>query len=167
VQDVSDYKINDLHDKSDTKIFSFNIEVHKHLKKNKIKHELSDTYLNEECTFIQTVSGKFRSPDDLFEIIRTYFPDATNNEIMHELLVGDFEDYNGDELFPQLYHCTSMNRLRFMYHCYTSNTEFSKINKYDSKYTWSELLNPLGIYTNKDLDEYVRKYKEEISCKKK
>ncbi len=47
----------------------------------------AETYFDEACTQIQCESNKWRSFDDIFEIVNTYFPNTEEKEIMHELLI--------------------------------------------------------------------------------
>ena len=47
VNNYNDVDSIDTNDLTDTKIFSLNIETHKHLEKRNISHEIGETYLSE------------------------------------------------------------------------------------------------------------------------
>lgn len=113
---------------------------------NLIKHNSNGgkaTYENKECTIIQTTEGRLRSFDDVYIVARTYFPDITIREVA--LILFKFRPRG---FFPQLYHCSTMARIRIVYvpHFQILNTE-----QFNSKYSWEDILKIAGIKNKKDI----------------
>ncbi len=112
-----------------------------------------ETFEDEECTIQQCPAGKMRSFDDIFDIVNTYFPGTSEKEIVHELIISKKVRKDGMTLVPHLSTCSTMKRIRFMY--YTTDTGSIYEGKYESKYSWGELLAMLDINTYDQLVKYV------------
>lgn len=116
-----------------------------------------ETYHDKECKIVQCTIEKQRSIDDLYDIVTTYFPDITPTELLHELLILKVYDRNNNLLKPYLYNCSSIRRIKLLYYNQYAWCTIS-ISQYDSKWSWAELLNPLGITTDKEIKEYVERH---------
>lgn len=124
------------------------------------------TYMDKECSKYQCEAGRYRSFDDLLELAQTYFPEVTPAELMHTLLVTDIRDIKNNELYLYMGNCSTIKRVRIIYStseeaCYQDRN----CNKYDSKYSWMELLKMLGLETTKEISDYVKKYRENKNLK--
>lgn len=98
--------------------------------------------------------GKMRSFDDIFNCCKTYFPNITVPDLMSELLI-----LNRKKIY--LWCCINMMRIRITFYTnLTSNTisenAFSAL-KYNSKYSWSELLKMVGLSTQNKFKEFLEK----------
>jgi hypothetical protein len=118
-----------------------------------------ETFFDEKCTLQQCKEYKMRSFDDMMVIINTYYPGTTPKQLMHELLVTDVKADDGGELYFHMGDCPDIERIR----CYYSWTWATKspweLSKYNSKWSWSELLAMLGIKNLEDMYEYVKQNK--------
>lgn len=125
----------------------------------------AQTFSDVECKVPQCDAGRRRSFDDLYDIVTTYFPEATIEEILKELIL----------LKPALYFypyvCGTINRpvITWMHyklgHEYDSN-HFKKIG-FSSKYSWETLFQRLdpNITGYDKMYEYIEKIKEEQNVK--
>ena len=120
------------------------------------------TYFDKECTVTQCQSSRMRSFDDLFDIVSTYYPEILPKDLMHEILVADIRNKDNKKLFPHLYNCGSIARIRIIYYIEFCTEPFTIIPKYKSKYSWAELLNMLGISNNAELEEYANKNRKVV-----
>lgn len=138
-----------------SKLFSieFQIGTYKYLK-------AVETYNDENCTTIQCDRNKYRSFDDVLEIVNTYFPEIKIEELIIFLLSKKIKDnYN-----LLLTSCGSMHRTRLLYMTskpYPNNYGQSEspftVPKYNSKYSWGELLNMIGITNQQEFLDYINK----------
>lgn len=121
-----------------------------------------ETYLDVECTKVQCIAHKYRSFDDMFIIVNTYFPGTTEKELMHLLLTTPIYGRDGDRMSCYLAQCGTIRRIVFLF--YQHSNEFHGSNpfmcsQYDSKWNWAELLNQLEIKTLPELTLYTEKHK--------
>ena len=138
-----------------------------------------ETYYDKNCTSQQCSLGRLRSYDDLFDLVKTYYPTITDKRLFRLLLTTNYRTvnkaYNSNELCiiePQLYHCSSMRRIRICYTLYPDKRTIEnmkyllnynyiiQLTKYDSKYDWVQLFAILGINSNEDLKEYYEKHRK-------
>ena len=117
-----------------------------------------ETYSDIECKTIQCQANKFRSFDNVLELVWTYFPEVTISDLVHELLTADIRLKDGRQLYFHMSNCMSIKRIRMLYYIKESASPF-EISKYDSKYSWKELLNMLNIKDMDSLKKYIKKYK--------
>lgn len=113
------------------------------------------TYSDEKCEVIQCENGKWRSFDDVYEIINTYFPGTDEKEIMHQILTTDFKR-RITLYYPYFVFCSKIQKSTMILypHIYSNSTQFT-YKKVDSKYCWGELFELLGIRTNDDKNNYI------------
>lgn len=117
------------------------------------------TYFDKECTLQHCEKLKLRSFDDLYCLIKTYYPRVTVSLVFYVLIttkmcIGDIK------IYPALNVCTTMNRIRITFsksYFYISNTNCIMRN---SAYTWGSLLKMIGIkeWNREILQEYHDKH---------
>lgn len=112
------------------------------------------TYHDKECKLIQD-NNKYRSFDDLLDLIQTYYPSTKPSKLMHYLLILKIELPGGGVSKPHLGFCSQMGRIRYIpWFCSHYSGIKKKMTK--SKYTWQELLSPLGINNEQEFLEYIK-----------
>ena len=114
------------------------------------------TYYDKECKEIQDTHN-WRSFDDLLDLIQTYYPSIKPVKLMHYLLVLKIQLPNGEFSKPHLGTCGGMGKIRYIPYIDLNKNErdlSTKMGK--SKYTWSELLTPLGIVNREDILAYIK-----------
>lgn len=108
------------------------------------------TYLDEECTQLQCEGRKNRSFEEVFDLIKTYYPKTTIETLLLVLV----------KLRPQqcyLYcaSCSSINRITIVYY-YSQIVNYNLPGMTDpAGYNWPQLLAKIGIYTVKELNGYA------------
>lgn len=117
-----------------------------------------DTYKDALCQRLQCNRG-YRSFDDLHELVKTYYPSIDEKKMMHYLLTTKIP-LMGKDLYakPHISHCGEMNRLRYIpYH----RAELAEIDRKmsASRYTWRQLLAPLGVTDQASFKEYIKNSK--------
>lgn len=118
-----------------------------------------ETYHDKECSVVQCYENKYRSFDNMLDIINTYYPDTTPKQLIHELLVADVRDCKGRPLAFHMGSCEDIQRIRICYYWeHVGESPFEQ-SKYKSKWSWEELLNMLEIYNTNDLKAYIDKHK--------
>jgi len=123
-----------------------------------------ETYKDKECTEEQCPKKKYRSFDDLLELINTYYK-VEEKELMHLLLVINIE-VEGSPRFPWFVNCTDIYKPTLNYYISFNKNDIFKIfeedieNKmFNSEYNWYSLFQLLGINNQKELEEYVKGHK--------
>lgn len=119
------------------------------------------TYYDEECTKTQCVAGRLRSFDDIYDCINTYYPNTTPKQLIHGLLTLNLKDLYNRQLYLHMYNCRTINRIR-LYYTVDEVLAYQDYgcSKYESKWSWVELLEMLGIKNHSDIINYVNKYKK-------
>lgn len=122
----------------------------------------TSTFYDEECTKPHCSEGKLRSFDDIFDLVNTYYDNISVKEVIHILATLDIKR-NNIELFMHTVTCGSIRRITMIYvPKFTIYFDTSKV-KYDSKYSWKELYEIIGITSKEELIEYKTKNHEKIS----
>jgi len=118
------------------------------------------TYHDHECTR-RHCSLSYRSFDDLYDMVRTYYPSIRKKKMIHYLLTTNIPIGDGRRSKPHLGICGGMGRIRFIPYR-EMNVDHNHLNRRmpNSTHTWMELLNLLGIKNSKELEEYVENNKE-------
>ena len=125
---------------------------------NFLKAEL--TYLDKKCTRLQHEYPRYRSFDDLADLIRTYFPNATDKRVMVFLMKTKILLSNGVVSEPHLGICGGMQRIRFIpYHGYTPLPEYFDLKPAQSKYSWKDLFEMIGVHNENEFKEYIKNKK--------
>lgn len=117
-----------------------------------------ETYFDKECSTIQCEKNKFRSFDDLFDLVNTYYT-VKPEELMHELLTANLKNGNYDVVL-HMGNCSSIERIRMCFYKELAPGNIFTLEKYNSKWSWGELLNMIGITNKEELIAYIKKYKE-------
>lgn len=130
------------------------------------------TFKDEECTQIQCKPNKTRSVDELQELIQTYIPEASFEEMVKALVFYVRMDISQNMTYITTpYHCGDIHKNVIFYQLsgniphIADNYIYTPNNTY-SKHTWREMLSTIGINTLKELKDAltknVEKRKEEI-----
>lgn len=95
----------------------------------------------------------YRSFDDLLELVQTYYPSIKPVKLMHYLLTTKIPLTKDSNSYPNLGTCSGMGKIRFIPY---NSPAFSDIDRVmpNSKFTWRQLITPLGIKDEKDFKEY-------------
>lgn len=119
------------------------------------------TFNDENCTKTQCLSYKVRSIDDLFSLTKTYFPEATIKDLIHEIvLFKGILRGKPVQFFPSF--CNTIDKLTVYFHESIIqeghfNSTFNK--KLGSKWSWKELFEMLDINSFEDFNNYKNKNK--------
>ena len=65
------------------------------------------TYRNETCSEVECMENKYRSVDNVIEIIQTYFPKTTEKQAIKKL-INLTVNYNGRNYFVKFYNCNDI-----------------------------------------------------------
>jgi len=114
----------------------------------------NSTYSDKECTKLHSRHMR-RSFDDLHEIVKTYFPKATPRLVFKRLLKLNHPVYNA----LVLTNCDGMMRVRISLYRDGHNSASSYYNavntaKFNSKYSWKDLLDMVGIKSQAEFEKY-------------
>lgn len=115
------------------------------------------TYYNKECTILQCSAGKWRSFEDVLECAKTYFPSITPKKLLSLLLTLNIKNIDNERCELYMRSCADIRRINVFYSPYVMG--YSRIieeAKYNSKYSWKELLDKLNIKNYEDLENYRR-----------
>ena len=114
------------------------------------------TYSDEACTEVQCEAGKWRSFDDIFELVNTYFPNTDEKTTMLEIMALDIKTTKGYVLRPYFNFCNQINMCTMMYYSdpHIAKTACTK-EKGIGKYAWGDLLELLGITNIEELKDYI------------
>jgi hypothetical protein len=110
------------------------------------------SYTDSDFLKLQCKEGKYRSFDEVFEIITTYYPETTVIELMNELIdlkprcieTGVLKD-----LYTMF--CSDTSKSVMLYHNYTSNNV--SVQKGNSKYSWYTLFKMVKEESSKKIND--------------
>jgi hypothetical protein len=117
-----------------------------------------ETYSDPDCTQIQCYKNKYRSFDDVFDCINTYYPDTPPEKVMHELLVADIKKPDEEQMYLHIGTCSGIQRIRMLYVKKSNRSYGLDLNKYNSKWSWRELFDKLELKTAEQIKEYIEKH---------
>ena len=106
------------------------------------------TYLDKECTQLQC-NKNWRSYDDIYNLIHTYYPSISHKKLMHYLMILRY-DFNGRTMYPHFGFCGGMGRLRYM--PYIVQSGYSDATS--KTYIWTKLFKLLNISSVNDYLNY-------------
>lgn len=119
-----------------------------------------NTYYDKDCKQLQCSKG-WRSFDDLYCIVKTYFPSTTEKILMIRLL--KYRHSVNNTIYKMHFgHCDGAGILRVMpydikykanHYCITH--EIMK----NSNYTWVQLFELLNLHDSDDVKEYLKNIK--------
>lgn len=119
-----------------------------------------ETYLNKECTILQCAANKYRSFDDIFELVKTYYPSVSIGTIFKILLTLKPE-HNQTSFNLFMMSCSGINKINCLYVKFqgdkVKNYKDIIFNPtYDSNYSYKELFDMIGVKNQKDLDNILK-----------
>ena len=121
-----------------------------------------ETYYDKQCKSVQCVKQKYRSFDDILELVQTYYKSATAKKVFKELL--DLRPLNEKDTVCRLYmmSCSGIQRINLLYTPKSNSSENQISYTYNcthqtftSKYSWKQLFAKLNINSNDDLIKYL------------
>ena len=118
------------------------------------------TYSDKECTILQCNSDKYRSFDDIFELVKTYYPTVSIGTIFKILLT--LKPKHNDIVYNLfMMSCSGIKKINCLYVKFKGSkvTHYSDIinnASYDSNYTYKELFNMIGVKNQEDLDNILK-----------
>lgn len=136
------------------------------------------TYSDKLCNNHHCSANRMRSFDDLYMIMKNYYPKTTIKGLFKRLLLfrplvkniekAHYIMENGKSVLkrekkdiylkPLFTNCGGMRRIRLTYGDYTKHTAYTTMintDKYDSVYSWKDLLLKLNIKSASELDNYI------------
>ncbi len=121
----------------------------------------TQTYRERECFSNQCSANRNRSIDDIYYLCKSYFPNITIKDLMHEILT-----YTKYDKILAFSNCSTINRITVFGYDYQQlksawkNTYITMIthNHYSSEWNQRELFELLNIHSEEDLDNYRAKY---------
>lgn len=125
-----------------------------------------ETYSDKDCKIIQCYRNKYRSIDDLYNILNTYY-NISYEELLHYLLMTRIK-INDNIKYPQFIYCSDTNlftmcfggRLLSLNELKDDHMSYSEESI--SSMSWYELFLELYIKTQEDLGNYLEEHKNEI-----
>ena len=118
------------------------------------------TYSNKECTILQCNINKYRSFDDIFELVKTYYPTVSIGTIFRILLTLKPKH---DDIVYNLFmmSCSDIKKINCLYVKFKGDKvkNYSDIihnTSYDSNYTYKELFDMIGVKNQEDLDNILK-----------
>lgn len=113
------------------------------------------TYSDPECTQIECKADKYRSVDDIVDIVHTYFPDATEKEIFNTLIRYRVR-YKGRNHRIRLVNCNDIKRPTVFFYDNEPIVAkpFEARHLVNSRYkNWKTVCKIAGIKSKKELDK--------------
>ena len=118
------------------------------------------TYLDKECTILQCNSDKYRSFDDIFELVKTYYPTVSIGTIFKILLT--LKPKHNDIVYNLfMMSCSGIKKINCLYVKFKGDKvrnykEIISNITYDSNYAYEELFNMIGVKNQEDLDNILK-----------
>ena len=118
------------------------------------------TYSNKECTILQCDSDKYRSFDDIFELVKTYYPTVSIGTIFKILLT--LKPKHNDIVYNLfMMSCSDIKKINCLYVKFQGDKvknykEIIQNTSYDSNYTYKELFDMIGVKNQEDLDNILK-----------
>lgn len=119
---------------------------------------------NKEEEVVQCTKDRYRSFDDVLELSKYYFPEATIEEVFTKLLLIDSEtsdNIDGNtKIGISLQRCSTIKRGVIHNVNYRIESVYRTIEDtcYNSKYTWKELLSKININSYEDFLAFYIKH---------
>ena len=119
-----------------------------------------ETYLDKECTVLQCKANKYRSFDDIFELVKTYYPTVSIGTIFKILLT--LKPKHNDIVYNLfMMSCSGIKKINCLYVKFQGNNvknykEIISNTTYDSNYKYEELFNMIGVKNQEDLDNILK-----------
>lgn len=113
------------------------------------------TYSDKECKIIQCSQGRYRSVDDIVELVNTYFPNTEDLNIFKEIFNLAIK-HNEQVFVPYLVDCNDVQRPTMSLYGNVSLHSGGK-NLLKSKYNWRTIWESLGFTSEDDVKEHFLK----------
>ena len=119
-----------------------------------------ETYLDKECTVLQCKANKYRSFDDIFELVKTYYPTVSIGTIFKILLT--LKPKHNDIVYNLfMMSCKDIKKINCLYVKFQGDSvknykEIISNTTYDSNYKYEELFNMIGVKNQEDLDNILK-----------
>lgn len=126
------------------------------INRNKETLNAQPTYLDKECNNLHC-NLYYRSFDDIFTLVKTYYPSTTEKILMNILL--KYRVNHGNRILIMHFGiCRGTEILRVIPYMskYMGNSVSKEIPK-NSKYSWSILFKLIGIETREKIEEIQKK----------
>ena len=116
-----------------------------------------ETYYDKECTKIQCIRAKFRSFEDIFDIVNTYFPNTSEEDVMKSLLFLKLKSRFGSRLYFYPTYCRTICRPVCLYYENIMANPFNNKKAEEGKIlkSWKDLLSQIGIKTDAQFSKAV------------
>ena len=120
-----------------------------------------ETYSNKECTISQCKPNKYRSFDDIFELVKTYYPTVNVGTIFKILLTLKPKDSSQNTYNLYMMSCGGILKINCLYvkfnnDCVKNYNYIIKHPSYNSNYTYEKLFNMIGVKNQTDLDNILK-----------
>ena len=119
-----------------------------------------ETYSDKECTILQCKANKYRSFDDIFELVKTYYPTVNVGTIFRILLT--LKPKHNDIVYNLfMMSCDGIKKINCLYVKFKGDkvknyNEIIHNTSYDSNYTYKELFDMIGVKNQEDLDNILK-----------
>lgn len=125
------------------------------------RRDAVETYFDKECYDIHCQQKRYRSFDDIFELVNTYYPKTDPKTVFHTLLTLDVRDSNKRPVYMHMSNCSTISRIRMLYFynedtCYVGRA----CSKYQSKWSWIDLLEMLNLESLQAIQAYVKRHRK-------
>lgn len=119
-----------------------------------------ETYLDKECTVLQCEANKYRSFDDIFELVKTYYPTVKINTIFKILLTLKPKDSSQNTYNLYMMTCGGILKINCLYvkfnsDCVRNYNYIIKQPSHNSNYTYKELFNMVDVKNQEDLNNIL------------
>lgn len=119
------------------------------------------TYYDRECTKVQC-NKYWRGFDDMFILIKTYYPTISKQKFL-KILLKYYVIHNKKYYSMNFGICYGAGICRMMpYQPVLANSNINTIIPKNSKYSWVQLFNLIGIKDNKELFKIQKKQQTKI-----
>jgi hypothetical protein len=118
------------------------------------------TYSDKECKILQCKANKYRSFDDIFELVKTYYPTVSIGTIFRILLTLN-PKHDGTVYNLYMMSCSKIQKINCLYVKFQADKVKNYDNiinqpLYDSNYTYEELFDMIGVKNQKNLDNILK-----------
>lgn len=123
------------------------------------RRDAVETYHDEKCSNKHCDEKRYRSFDDILDLVNTYYPGTSPKDLFHILLTIKLPDINGRILYLHMSNCSTIERIRMLYY-YDEKSSYQgrTFNKKKSKYSWLDLLGMLNLESIEAIQAYVKRH---------
>tara|TARA_R110000851_G_C12938072_1_gene551966 strand:- start:106 stop:639 length:534 start_codon:yes stop_codon:yes gene_type:complete len=115
------------------------------------------TYFDKACTKMQCRKHTYRSIDDLFILVKTYYPSATLKKLMKILVQLDLSTKD-KQIRMIIGSCSGIDNIRIYFGPGTVNHySLTHIRKHSATHSWVELFKMIGVNNKEEYDALYKK----------